>query len=294
MRAILVPLLLLFALAACAADPALDCRLDKVAELPVQRMNNVPVLTVEINGKPASLILDTGSDATVLTRVAARRLGVAEGGAVRTIGGAGGKAQVAVARIDTLALGPVLLSGARALLADAPAPPIDGLLGIDVMVDYELELDVPQGRVTLYRARSCITAQPNWTGPIIRLPVQQKAGSGHLFVPVEADGEKLRGMLDSGASRSTLSLQAAEDIKIHRRALAQLPATRSQTVNAGGMVVRTAAIRELRVGPDRLDRPQIAVADLPAFAGDLLIGADYMTTRKMWISFKLGRVFVAP
>ena len=293
MRAILLPLLL-FALAACAAGPGLDCRLDKVADLPVQLVNNVPVLSVEINGRPASLVLDTGSDSTVLTRVAARRLGVAGGGETRTIGGAGGRAQVAVARLDSLALGPVLLTGTRALLGDAPAPPLDGLLGIDVLVDFELELDVPQRRVTLYRARACITAQPGWPGPVTRLPVQQKAGSGHLFVPVEVNGQTLRGILDSGASRSTLSLQAAEDIGLGRRALAQLPATRGQAVNAEGIVVRTAGVREMRVGADRLDRPALGVADLPPFAGDLLVGGDYMTTRRMWISFRLGRVFVAP
>ena len=254
-------------------------------------MGNVPVVAVEINGKSAQLVLDTGSDATVLTRVAARRLGVAEG-AAKPVGGAGGPTLVGTARLEDLVVGGVRIKPLPALLADAPMPPVDGLLGISVLVEFEVELDVPHGRVALYRARPCATAAPDWPGRVIRLPVQQQAGSGHLFVSVAVDGQPLRGMLDSGASVSTLSLQSAEDAGLRQGALERLPAFRGQAINAEGLVARRATFEELRVGTDRLARPTLMVAALPAFAGDLLVGEDYLGTRAVWFSFVLGRAFV--
>ena len=276
-------------LSACAQDRS--CQLEKLAELPLRMEANVPVLTVEINGRPATMVLDTGSDSTVLTRIAARRLGVAEGGEAYSVTGAGGHEPVLLARIDRLRLGAVQVDQLRTLLADAPGPPIDGLLGLDVLVSYELDLDVPQGRAALYRARQCTQIRPDWAGAFEQLPAQQ-ARSGHLFVPVQVDGEPLRAMLDTGASVSTLSLQSAEDARVSGRRLAALPASRGQSVNAGGIVMRNAHFRELKVGQQVIEHPQLAIVDLPATAGDMLLGSDYLASRRVWFSFLLGRVFV--
>ena len=160
-------------------------------------------------------------------------------------------------------------------------------------MNYELDLDVPRSRAVLYRARSsCVTAQPNWTDPMVQLPTQQVPRSGHLFVPVQVDGEPLRAMLDTGASVTTLSLQSAEDARVSGRRLAALPASRGQAVNAAGIVIRSSAFRELRIGSDVMERPTLAITDLPPSAGDMLLGSDYLATRRVWFSFLLGRVFV--
>ncbi len=288
MRAILVLLLLL---SACAGTPA--CPLETVADLPLEMIHSVPVVTAEINGRPASLILDTGSDATVLTRAAARRLGVAEGAETRTVGAAGGRTPVGAGRLDSLALGTFRATGRRVLLADSPRPPLDGVLGIDTLVEFELDLDVPRRRATFYRARRCLDARPGWAGASIRLPVRQQPGSGHLFVPVEVDGERMSGLLDTGASSTALSLQAAEDIRVGRKRLARLPAGFSQALNAQGVMRRELQARTLKIGPDTLERPMLSVVDLPPFTGDVLIGEDYLGTRRLWFSFRLGRVWVA-
>lgn len=292
MRPIPILLLVLLLVSACAGAPPTACRLEQLAELPVRLLGNVPIVPVRINGQDAILVLDTGSDATVLTRTAARRLGIAEPAERRRLAGAGGPADVGVARLETLGLGAITVPNARVLLGESPNPPLDGVLGIDILVAYELELDPVRNRMALYRARPCADARPPWAGPVTQLATQQQPGSGHLFVPVELDGQPLRGLLDSGASRSTLSLQAAGEAGLSRRRLAALPQSRGQAMNAEGVLVRLAPFRSLKIGPDTLPNPVLAVVDLPAFAGDLLIGSDYLATRRTWFSFLLGRVFV--
>ena len=289
MRSILFLVLLL--LSACGGTPD-SCRLETLATLPVRQLGNVPVVTAEINGRPATLVLDTGSDATVLNRTAARRLGVAETGPARSVGAAGGIARVSPARLDSLTLGGFAAGPVRAALADAPAPPLDGVLGLNVLNAFELDLDVPGGQATFYKARLCAGVRPGWSLPTVQLPAQMVAGSGHLFVSAAVDGEPLRGMLDTGASITTLSVQAAEDVRVNQHRLRQLPGTRSQALNAGGIVIRRQAFDTLKLGTDVLDRPVLSIADLPPFAGDMLIGADYLATRRVWFAFALGQVFV--
>jgi hypothetical protein len=129
-------------------------------------------------------------------------------------------------------------------------------------------------------------------GRIIRLPTQQQARSGHVYVSLQIDGVPLRGMLDSGASTSTLSLQAAEDTGLSRRRLAALPRGRGLALNKEGLAFREGVFGVLAVGEDQLANPRMGIADIPAFAGDLLVGEDYIGTRRLWFSFGLGQVFV--
>ncbi len=286
-------LLILLLLSACQTA-AESCRPERLAELPLRLLGKVPAVTAEINGQTATLLLDTGSDRTVLSRAAAARLGVAERAPGLALRGAGGEAASGKAVLDRLTLGGVALRSVPVLLANQPDAPLDGVLGIDFLVDYELELDVPHGRAALYRARSCATARPDWAGRVIALPVQQQAGSGHLFVSISVDGETLHGLLDTGATVSTLSLQAAEDTGLRAKVLDRQPRMRAQTMNAGGIVFRPVQFRELRVGADTVENPVLTVADLPPFAGDLLLGEDYIGKRKLWFWFRLGRVFVSP
>jgi clan AA aspartic protease (TIGR02281 family) len=61
-----------------------------------------------INGKgPFDFIVDTGASATVITPTLARRAGVAAGGSKAKATGANGHMKATIARLKTLAVGPV-------------------------------------------------------------------------------------------------------------------------------------------------------------------------------------------
>ena len=286
-------LLLALLLPACAAGAGGSCALQRVAELPLRVEGNVPLVTADINGRPATLVLDTGSDVTVLNRRAAERLGVSwTERAPVAIGGPGGSASAFAATLPSLSLRGAATPDVHVLIAPAPAPPLDGVLGINVLIGYELDLDVPQRRAVLYRARPCPAALPPWTGPFTRLPVQQQR-SGHLFVSGELDGQPVFGMLDTGASYTTVGLAPARDTGVTAAALMTSPARRAQAINESGLVVRQRQFRSLKIGNDVLDRPMLHVADLPPYAGELIIGGDYLATRRVWLALAIGQMFVS-
>lgn len=284
-------LLLLLLLAACA-EGAGSCDLQRVAELPVEVVSTVPLVTAQINGRPARLVVDTGADTTALSRTAAHRLGVGwDERAPVGLGGAGGRGQAFATTLAGVELGGSTTPNVRALITNTLPPPIDGVLGINVLVGYELDLDVPHRRLVLYRARPCPAALPPWTAPYTRLPVQQQPG-GRLYVSAELDTQPVFALLDTGASNTTVAPGPARDAGVTAAALRAAPAFRAQAFNEGGLVGREQRFRSLRVGNDVLDRPLLHIADLPAYAGEMIVGGDYLTTRRLWLSFIPGRAFV--
>ena len=238
----------------------------------------MPLVIAEINSHPASLVLDTGSNVTMLSGKAANRLGVAwDEDAPLPVTGAGGTADAFAATIPSLALGGDVASDVEVLMAQGLPPMIDGVLGIDVLTDYGVDLDVPHRRLVLYRARSCSDALPPWTVPFTRLPANQQQ-SGHLLTPVELAGRPLSGLLDTGAAGTVVRLAAAWDADVTEATLRAYPARRAYSLDGNGV--------------DVLEQPVVYVADLPPFAEDLVIGGDYLATRRVWFSFRTGQVFV--
>lgn len=285
-------LVFLLLLSACAAEPARRCELERAGTLPVFLIGNVPVTVAIINGQTAALVLDTGSDATVLEPRAAARLGIPysrrSDGLLQVVGRRARTSQTVLAKLQL----------AEAVLSDVPAvisgqglqQPIDGVLGINVLSGFEVDLDAAGGQVTLYRARPC-AGLPAWSGPYAKLDTQQQS-SGHLLVPAALDGHALRGTLDTGTGTTTIGLQAAEDAELTPEDLRGGRSVAVQGTGPRGLRVWPRRFRLLEVGPTSLQGPVLNVADLPPEAGDLIIGNDYLATRRVWIALGAGAVFV--
>ena len=284
---------LLLLLAACADPGGGQCALQQVAELPVTLLGGVPVVAAEVNGRPATLVLDTGANATLLSRLAANRLGVPYNTRADVrLSGLAREVRASRGVIPVLQLGAAVVPNVQAVVSPGLQPPFDGLLGVNALIGFDLDLDVPRGTLALYRARRCAGALPPWAGTYTRLAVQQD-GNGFLYAPVFLDGQPARALLDTGASRSTFGVPAAADTGVTMADLRRGPAGLTRSVDSAGTMVRPRQFRELRVGNDVLDNPVFNVVDLPLSAGDGIIGSDYLATRRVWIALAIGAVFTA-
>ncbi len=125
----------------------------------------------------------------------------------------------------------------------------DGLLGADILLAFDIDLDLPAHRITFYRARrECPDAKPPWNEPYVAV-----AGVGtrrnRLLVPFELDGVGGMAVLDTGAQLSSISQRMAERIGLAEDAMAT-----DRTVMAHGAAPDQVAVhihrfREFRVGP---------------------------------------------
>ena len=158
-------LLLLAVLTGCA-EPRIDCDLTIVTQMPLQVQDALLVVPAGINGKRVRLVVDTGAERTTLSDSVAERIGLPHDTRYTTrslgVGGATTTNDVTLERlvlgdkrfpVDRIAVGTFKLRTEHGLDAD-------GLLGADILLAFDMDIDVPGGKLTLYRSRVCPNDHP--------------------------------------------------------------------------------------------------------------------------------------
>lgn len=279
--------------------PAAACVVDRLTTVPLEDAGPLMLVPVEVNGHPGRFILDTGAALSVVTPAAVERLGLdLDEWTATTLRGVGGVERRRNAIPRSLSLGGVALHR-RALAADQTlrvatmAVPADGLLGRDFLFGFDLDLD-PAGRtLSLYRATACTGRFLPWSGPYAAVPVTVAAGSA-WWVPVELDGIRLRGLLDSGAGMSFLAAPGMARLSLTMEGLAADPALTVTGVGPRGVIARRHRFRSMTIGTAVTPDPDLTVAPVQLSpVSDLLLGADWIRRHRLWLSNATGQMFVA-
>ncbi len=282
-----------------SALPAAGCGLVCRAVLPVQVQDNLPIVTAWINDQPANLLLDTGASVSNLTPDAVARLGLPRAvpalGQVWGIGGGQARSLVTVRR---LAFGDVRIDRPRleVLVTARPAAGLvpDGGLGDDVLSEFEVDLDLPHGRATLYQGRPCDGHLPGWPVVDAALPWTRAFPVGlQVAIPATLEGHAIQALIDSGAETTVVGDASALASGLPESELASDLETHMVGVGPGQLPARLHRFSALAVGGQTLPDVETAVIALPFASFGMVLGADYLQTHKVWISYASGRVFVA-
>jgi hypothetical protein len=282
-----------------------DCLVQQKTQVSLNVSGGTIIAPVEVNGITASFILDTGAQRSVVTEPAVARLGLARDQWVgTTMSGIGGVNDRANADPRSLSLGGVPLVR-RTLNHDtsltvgilprsnATGQPIDGLLGRDYLSEFDLDLDVRLRRLILYHVSGCAGRFLPWAADYAAVPVSNPAESA-LVIPVVLDGAPLRALLDSGASSSLLAAPGMFRLKMDLADLASDPSVPVSGLGTHTVSMRRHQFRSLRVGAQIIDAPLIWVAPVRLSPiVDMVLGADWLAGRRVWISYATRQIFVA-
>jgi len=176
-----------------------------------------------------------------------------------------------------------------------PAPMSDGVSGIlsnDVLRVYDVEFDFANARFNLFLQDHCQADLAYWTTDDHAEIPFTLSNIGHIEFLVELDGQSIRAVLDTGAFRSTLQLEQAEDIfsfkdddpalktiaKSSRGNVSKYP---FKTLKFGGVAVSN---------PDILlfPRREIALPGRP----ELILGMDVLRQLHLYIAYKEKKLYV--
>ena len=293
MRAVLM----LLVVAGCAGDPVRICTPQKYVDVPLSLSGDLPTLPVLIDGQTAMLVLDTGGVTTVVTDTAARRLGLApDPGRTSSFVGAAGVSLRASVRARTLAVGGIseltLNDVGLSVIGVSGADRFDGLLGMNVFrqLDLDFDIDQPRRRVSFYRGSPCDRPPPGWTSSRPPLPARRDRG-GHFVVDVTLGGRPFSALVDTGAETSTITPSAARRLGLSAEELA-LNGRPVRISGAGTASIMGSLYRfgTLTVAGEDLPRRLLLVAPLPMDV-DMILGADYLNGRRVWLSAALGQVW---
>jgi hypothetical protein len=297
---IILPLFLALLLPAAASAA---CVVEARATIPLQAAPVGITLPVEVNGITATFILDTGAERSVVTGEAVQRLGLARDEWVgTTMGGVGGVDRRPNADPRSLSLGGIPLvrrtlshdhSLTVGILPGARDATVDGLLGRDYLSLFDLDLDLPAHRLTLYQVDGCAGRFLPWSGRYTAIPVTIPLGDA-ILLPVTVDGKPLRAMLDSGASSSFLAAPGMFKLGLDQANLSNDPASQVSGLGPRVVVVHRHRFATLTVGNQTVQTPSLWVEPIRLSPiVDMLLGADWLTGRRVWISFATKQLFLA-
>jgi predicted aspartyl protease len=269
------------------------CALTRRGVVPftVARLIQVEVL---INGGRASMVLDTGAERSLLTPEAAKRLGVTDRyDFSRNVAGIGAVSRGGDARLRSLSIGGATIADPRILVTPIPLPGADGLLGADLLGDFDLDLDGPRRQLTLYDRTECEDLSPPWPGRHLTLETTRSLDR-HPFFPVQVGGHALDATIDTGAQRTTMSGAAAAQAGTPPSMLAGDPAATARGTGGETLGAVLHQFHSFLIGGDPFEGPVLVVPGirLPRESG-ILIGLDYLLTRRIWLSYRSRRIFIA-
>ena len=287
------------------AAAAGKCQLQQLGTLPVDMQGLHPLVWTKINGTKARFILDSGSFYSTISRDAAEqyRLPISPRSAF-LVSGVGGKERAQIATADSFDFLGVALPKIRFAVIDQDFGELAGLLGQNLLRVSDVEYDLANGIVRFIRPVGC-AAQPlaYWavSTPYSSVALEyMDAGQSHLLANAIVNGHPIIVAFDTGASRSLLSLQAAQDAGI---------TTSSSGVTSAGMVsgigpravsVWVAPVATFQIGGEKVEHTHLLIGDIaPAlplgYVGnrppDMLLGEDFFLSHRVYVAYSQNKLY---
>ena len=280
------------------ADAAGGCGTIRIGEATVATLRNAPIVTATANGAPVTLLLDTGAETTVFTPAVAQRIGAQRPRVEfqRQLHGLAGSLQTSEVELRSFSVGGVVIPWRRVRVAPVNVAsvfsgPLDGVLGADTLSSFDVDLDLPGHRVSLYEKQTCPGAAPAWHEPYVRIAAGRSFG-GHLFFPVQLDGRRIDAFVDTGSQFTVLSTRAALALGVTEATLAR---DRAVTVRGAAAEQQSAHVHrfsQLAIAGEVARNPEMIVTDLRLNDADLVLGIDFLRPRRIWLSYGSQQIFL--
>jgi predicted aspartyl protease len=270
-----------------------------VGEITVATLNNAPIVTLLANGAPLTLLLDTGAEWTIVTPAAAKRVGAQTPRIEfdRQIRGLSGSLATNEVELRSFTAGDVAIPWRRVRVASLNMPsvfsgPLDGVLGADTLSSFDVDLDLPHHRMVFYGKQTCASAAPAWAEPYATIPAR-KTFSNHLSFPAQLDGRQIETFIDTGAQLSVLSSKAAVALGVTDAVLSHDRATVTLGAAAERLNSHLHRFSHMEVGGEIVRNPALIVADVSLKDADLVLGIDFLGSRRIWLSYGSQQIFLS-
>ena len=274
------------------------CRPELRVNLPITVTEGVPVVRLNVSNKEVVLVLDTGAESTILSTDAADRLQLPRSMVYpRRVRGLDGGVVGGAVELPGLAAGGVRVPNFGALVGSINLSSLggmvpDGLLGADILSDFEVDLDLAHARVRLYNRSACTTAPVDWGRPYTLIEANRSVHD-RLFFWATLDGKKVATIIDTGAQRSVIDTRSAAAAGADPQGLGREPAKTVRGVGSGtGVQALSYNFGQLVVGDETVSNPTLLVTPLGLEDADLILGVDYLRTRRLWLSYRTHRIFL--
>jgi predicted aspartyl protease len=298
--------LLILLLAACqsgggsSTDQAAaqeTCQLDRIADLPVRLSRGHILIPAAINDTAVQLVVDTGASMSMLTPSAVARLGLpTDQYRTTTIHGTGGTVVTHNSSIRSFRIGSQDWLGSSIATGRLPTeyteePLVAGIIGADHLTEFDVELDIPQQRLTLWRVQHCYGDFVPWQTPHYAMPLARYQPN-RMVAHITIDGRSVSALVDWGAYATIMATDTAAQLGVSGEMLARDPSGNGRGVDFNNVPFAMHRFADVTIGAAHFHNAALEVAPLHVTDVGMLLGIDYVSRRHVWLSYESDRLFV--
>jgi hypothetical protein len=270
------------------------------------------MVPVTINGVSKLLLLDTGGFISQLSPDTVKELQMERhDSAVRLYDVSGNESRSFVIA-DSFKLGSLVAQHQPLMVSTLDPAGLDGLIATDLMLYYDIDIDFGTGSLRYFSQDHCQGKVLYWAPPAVAAVPITIEDRSRIMIPVKLDGREFKALVDTGATRTTISLDTAKrefDLTPDSPGMTKADNVNGDpklasythvfhTLNFNGIDVTTPRVD---IMPDRVgskggqqqtgNRALLDTADLTL--PQLILGMDIMRHLHVYMAFKEKRFYVS-
>lgn len=263
--------------------------------------SGVVSIPMEINGKKAQMLVDTGGFLTHVTWEFTRDLDL---DLRRSFIGMAAVNMVInqTAKIDSLKIGDMSTNNPSPIYVASQSsypPDLDGNLGPDYMRNYDIEFDFVAGKMNYFSPARCPDHVVYWPhDTYAEVPIATDF-EGHIVVPAMLDGKPIKLVLDTGAEYSIMTLEAVSALFGWDEKSPPYKKFADHSINGGAMTpIYFYPFKELNFQDISIRTPRIFMIPrnrMPSVGGaipEMVLGMSILRQLHIYIGYRAGKLFL--
>ena len=279
------------ALGAARADDE-KCHLGRYASLPITIDDyGGVVVPMKVEDQVQNLLVDTGGVFSMLTESTATKLKLHREMIIMAwMEMFGGRKLDHYVVAHSMEIAGTRVSDRQFVLIPDDVLPsnVDGILGPDILQVFDADFDFAAGKLGLFSNDHCPGKVVYWTHDVhAAIPFKMDEG-WHIKIDVQLDGQEVPAIVDTGSSRSVMSLETAQDLfKIDEKAL---------KANNGHYPFKTLTLQGVAVtNPDLILVPDDQSKIMGGYQQPkLILGMGVLRQLHLYIAYKEHTIYVTP
>ena len=286
-------------LPASGASAASKCKVSKVLELPITMDSLRPTIPVKINNRDAQFVLDSGAFFSLISSATAAqyKLPLSPAPPGFRVMGIGGSTEASIATVKEFTVAGVTAKHVEFLVGGGEVSSA-GLLGQNLLQNFDVEYDLANGVIRLFRTEGCDNALlAYWVTPeqpVSSMPIERlQKNNPHTVGVAYLNGQKIKVQFDTGAFNSLLSTKAAERAGFKRDAPGVEDAGYSGGIGRNSIKTYIAPFASFKIGDgEEIKNARLRVGDTDIGWTDMLLGADFFVSHRIFVANQEGKLFL--
>jgi tetratricopeptide (TPR) repeat protein/predicted aspartyl protease len=285
-------------LSVAAGPAAAACKLTRLVEFPVTMEGMSPVVAAKVNGHDARFMADTGAFFSMITPSSAAKFGLHVGPlpAWLTVVGVNGEAKAGLASVKSLTVVGAELKNMDFIVGGSLLDAyFDGVIGQNVLNGVDLELDLANGAIRMFKSTDCEGATlAYWVGKDLPFSVisRESLNDRRIIGSAKINGRLMKVLFDTGSTRSILSMPSAVRAGIKVDGPDIVPAGLAGGLGRKSIETFIAPVDSFAIGDEQIKSTRLLVGRIQLQDDeDMILGTDFFLSHRVYISTAQKKIY---